>query len=110
MVFLGFFFTFMPQFLLGNAGMPRRYYTYPEQYQWLNVLSTGGASILALGLALTVVYLAVALVRGPRAERNPWGSRCYEWRAPTPPPKHNFLEQPAFERGPYDYHLPEEPT
>jgi cytochrome c oxidase subunit 1 len=110
MVFLGFFFTFMPQFLLGNAGMPRRYYTYPEQYQWLNVLSTGGASILALGLVLTVVYLAIALVRGPRAERNPWGSRGYEWLAPTPPPVHNFIEQPAFERGPYDYHLPERPS
>ncbi|HWN70401.1 MAG TPA: cbb3-type cytochrome c oxidase subunit I [Haliangium sp.] len=109
MVFLGFFFTFMPQFLLGNAGMPRRYYTYPEQYQWLNVLSTGGASILALGLALTVVYLALALWRGPRAEQSPWGSRCYEWLSPTPPPKHNFIEQPAFERGPYEYHVPESP-
>jgi cytochrome c oxidase subunit 1 len=109
MVFLGFFFTFTPQFLLGNAGMPRRYYTYPEQYQWLNVLSTGGASILALGLLLTVIYLVLALVRGPRAERNPWGSRSYEWLSPTPPPKHNFVEQPAFERGPYDYHLPENP-
>jgi cytochrome c oxidase subunit 1 len=107
MVFLGFFFTFMPQFLLGNAGMPRRYYTYPEQYQWLNVLSTGGASILALGLLLTVIYLALALWRGPRAERNPWGSRCYEWMSPSPPPKHNFIEQPSFERGPYDYQLPE---
>jgi cytochrome c oxidase subunit 1 len=107
MVFLGFFFTFMPQFLLGNAGMPRRYYTYPEQYQWLNVLSTGGASILGLGLLFTLVYLAVALVRGPVASRNPWGSRSYEWLSPTPPPTHNFIEQPVFERGPYDYHLPE---
>jgi cytochrome c oxidase subunit 1 len=107
MVFLGFFFTFMPQFLLGNAGMPRRYYTYPAQYQWLNVLSTGGASILALGLLLTVIYLALSLWRGPVVERDPWNSRCYEWLSPTPPPKHNFIEQPAFERGPYDYHLPE---
>lgn len=107
MVFLGFFFTFMPQFLLGNAGMPRRYYSYPEQYQWLNVLSTGGASILAIGLLITAVYLGVALFRGPRAPRNPWDSRSYEWLSASPPPKHNFVEQPSFERGPYDYHLPE---
>lgn len=107
MVFLGFFFTFMPQFLLGNAGMPRRYYSYPEHYQWLNVLSTGGASILTLGLTLTLGYLIVALVRGPRAGRNPWESRGYEWLSPTRPPKHNFVTQPSFERGPYDYHLPE---
>ena len=108
MVFTGFFFTFMPQFLLGNAGMPRRYYSYPAQYQWLHVLSTGGASILAGGLLIAFIYLVVALARGSRAPRNPWSSRSYEWLAPTPPPKHNFLEPPEFLRGPYDYHLPEQ--
>jgi cytochrome c oxidase subunit I len=105
-VFTGFFFTFMPQFLLGNAGMPRRYYSYPERFQWLNVLSTGGASILAGGLMLTALYLAVALFRGPRAPHNPWDSRSFEWLTGTPPSKHNFAEQPAFERGPYDYDQP----
>src|SRR5678815_1684786 len=44
MVFMGFVLTFLPQFLLGNAGMPRRYYSYPPQYQWLTVLPTGGAA------------------------------------------------------------------
>jgi cytochrome c oxidase subunit 1 len=107
-VFTGFFFTFMPQFLLGNAGMPRRYYSYPQQFQWLHVLSTAGASILTAGLILTVVYLGVALVRGPRAPNNPWGGRSYEWLTPSPPPKHNFIVQPKMERGPYDFHLPED--
>jgi cytochrome c oxidase subunit 1 len=106
-VFTGFFFTFMPQFLLGNAGMPRRYYSYPPQYQWLNVLSTAGASVLSMGLLLTLGYLAVALFRGPRAERNPWNSRSFEWLAESPPPVHNFAEQPVLARGPYDFHLPE---
>src|SRR5690606_19849976 len=54
LVVFGFIFTFTPQFLLGNAGMPRRYFSYPEQYQWLNVLSTAGASLLGFGLILTV--------------------------------------------------------
>jgi cytochrome c oxidase subunit I len=103
MVVLGFFFTFMPQFLLGNAGMPRRYYTYPERYQWMNVLSTAGASILAIGLLLTVAYLTVALFKGPRAGDNPWRSRSPEWRIPSPPPKHNFTGPPSLEGGPYDY-------
>jgi len=103
LVVLGFFFTFMPQFLLGNAGMPRRYYSYPEAYQWLNVLSTGGASVLACGLLLTLSYLCVACVRGAPAGDNPWGSRCFEWRVASPPPKHNFTELPDFERGAYAY-------
>ncbi len=107
-VFTGFFFTFTPQFLLGNAGMPRRYYSYPEQHQWLNVLSTGGASILAGGMVLTLAYLAVAVFAGARAEGNVWRSRSYEWLSPSPPPPHNWPSRPAFENGPYDYHLPAE--
>ena len=103
MVGLGFVFTFMPQFLLGNAGMPRRYYSYPDRYQWLNVMSTAGASILALGLVLTVAYLAVACVRGRRVGANPWGSMSPEWRVPSPPPKHNYLAPPDPRIGPYDY-------
>src|SRR5207253_6010226 len=103
MVSLGFFFTFMPQFLLGNAGMPRRYYSYPPEYQWLNVLSTAGASVLGLGLLVTVVYLVSAAFRGRPAPENPWGSRSYEWLVPSPPPTHNFVAPPRWKRGPYDY-------
>jgi cytochrome c oxidase subunit I len=103
LVILGFVFTFTPQFLLGNAGMPRRYFSYPAEFQWLNVLSTAGASILGLGLLLTLGYLLYALFWGERAGRNPWRSRCHEWSAPSPPPAHNFESPPAFRRGPYDY-------
>ncbi|XXX71939.1 cbb3-type cytochrome c oxidase subunit I [Sorangium sp. So ce134] len=107
-VFLGFILTFLPQFLLGNAGMPRRYYSYPEQYQWLNVLSTGGAYLLAGALVLALVNLLIALRWGPRAPANPWRSRSYEWETPPLPPAHNFPATPIVERGPYDYHLTEE--
>ena len=104
LVTLGFFFTFMPQFLLGNAGMPRRYWSYPAHYQWMNVLSTAGASVLALGLLITFGYLTAAVLRGRRAGPNPWGSRSYEWRVPSPPPTHNFETLPRWRKGPYDYH------
>jgi cytochrome c oxidase subunit 1 len=103
LVFLGFFGTFFPQFLLGNAGMPRRYYQYPAQYQVLNVVSTVGAFALALGMIITFIYLTEALVRGPRAGNNPWGSRGFEWRTTSPPPTHNFTAEPDFKIGAYDY-------
>ncbi|WP_438013524.1 cbb3-type cytochrome c oxidase subunit I [Sorangium sp. So ce315] len=106
--FLGFILTFLPQFLLGNAGMPRRYYSYPEQYQWLNVLSTGGAYLLAAALVLSLVNLLIALRWGARAPANPWRSRSYEWTTPPIPSKHNFTVTPVVERGPYDYHLTED--
>ncbi|EYF06921.1 cytochrome c oxidase subunit I [Chondromyces apiculatus] len=107
-VFCGFFLTFFPQFLLGNAGMPRRYYAYPERFQWLNALSSGGAFLLGGALLLTLVNLLVALKRGRRADGNPWTSRSFEWMTPTLPPKHNFAVPPRIGRGPYDYHLTEE--
>ncbi len=65
-VFLGFNLTFFPQFLLGYLGMPRRYYTYPEEFQVLNVISTAGASILGVGYLLPLCYLVVAPLRAPR--------------------------------------------
>jgi cytochrome c oxidase subunit I len=107
-VFSGFVLTFFPQFLLGNRGMPRRYYSYPLDFTFLNVLSTGGAYLLAGALFITLVNLLVALRWGERAGNNPWGSRSYEWETPSPPPKHNFHAPPVMDRGPYDYQLSEE--
>src|SRR5205823_1237831 len=57
-LFLGFNLTFFPQFILGYLGMPRRYHSYPPEFQVLNVLSTAGASILALGYLLPMAYLS----------------------------------------------------
>src|SRR5262249_9103531 len=107
-VFIGFTLTFIPQFLLGNAGMPRRYYSYPDQYQWLHVLSTGGAWLLSGALFLTLVNLLVALRWGPRADGNPWKSRSFEWMTPPIPSTHNFARSPRISRGAYDYTLSEE--
>ncbi len=110
LVIFGFIATFLPQFLLGNAGMPRRYYSYPERFQALNVASTAGASLLAIGFAIVLVYLAVSLRYGRFAGRNPWGSRGFEWDTLTPPPPHNYEEQPVFTHGPHLYQdLPETP-
>jgi cytochrome c oxidase subunit I len=107
-VFFGFLLTFIPQFLLGNAGMPRRYYSYPPQYQWLNVLSTGGAFLLGGGVVLTLLNLIVALRYGEKAGPNPWRSRSFEWMTGERPITHNFERPPVISRGPYDYELSEE--
>jgi cytochrome c oxidase subunit 1 len=103
LIVLGFNATFIPQFLLGNAGMPRRYYEYPERFQALNVASTAGASLLAFGFIIIAIYLGYALLYGPVAGPNPWGSRGYEWMTPSPPPTENFDVTPTYEFPPHDY-------
>ncbi len=103
-VFLGFNLTFFPQFLLGYLGMPRRYATYAEEFQVLNVMSTLGASILGVGYVLPIIYLAWAWKRGPISPQNPWGAKGLEWeQSPTPPPTFNFTTQPVVREPAYNY-------
>ena len=109
-IFLGFNLTFFPQFILGYLGMPRRYHTYPEEFQALNVLSTAGASILGVGYVLPLIYLLWSLKWGPPAGANPWNVTGLEWQTPSPPPTQNFYETPIVTQEAYAYPEPEEET
>jgi cytochrome c oxidase subunit 1 len=102
LIFVGFNLTFFPQFLLGYMGMPRRYASYPEEFQVLNVMSSAGASILGLGYLLPALYFGWSLWFGKKAERNPWGAVGLEWQAPSPPPVHNWDREPVVTEV-YDY-------
>ena len=103
LTFVGFNLTFFPQFILGYLGMPRRYYTYPPEWQSWNVLSSAGASILAFAYILPLGYLSWSLLRGERAGPNPWRATGLEWQTSSPPPKHNFEHTPVVTAGPYLY-------
>jgi cytochrome c oxidase subunit 1 len=112
-IFIGFNLTFFPQFILGYLGMPRRYWQYPAEYQVYNVLSTAGASILAIGYLLPMVYMLWSLRYGKLAPDNPWQATGLEWRTASPPPTFNFDETPEVTWEAYDYEnmpLPEEVT
>src|SRR5512142_651093 len=94
-IFLGFNLTFFPQFILGYLGMPRRYHAYPDEFQVLHVLSTAGASVLAVGYVLPMIYFVWSLRYGQVAGANPWGASGLEWQVPSPPPAHNFEQTPV---------------
>jgi cytochrome c oxidase subunit 1 len=103
LIFVGFNMTFLPQFVLGYLGMPRRYHVYPEEFQVLNVLSTAGALVLGVGYLFPSLYLAHSLFRGQPAGDNPWGARGLEWTTPSPPPAHNFVRTPEVDEEAYAY-------
>ena len=103
LVFVGFNLTFFPQFILGYMGMPRRYWQYPPEFQVLNVLSTAGSTILAVGYVLPMLYFLWSMRYGKIAEDNPWGAAGLEWKTTSPPPTFNFEEAPEVTWEAYNY-------
>ena len=102
LTFVGFNLTFLPQFVLGTRGMPRRYYDYLPEFQRLHQLSTVGAYVLAVAFLLTAVCLIHSLVAGKKAPANPWGGSTLEWQCASPPPHDNFAQTPTVDV-PYHY-------
>jgi cytochrome c oxidase subunit 1 len=107
-MFVGFNATFLPMYTLGLRGMPRRVATYQPGLGWTtpNLVATIGAAVLAVGVVLFVVDIAVSLARRVPAGGDPWGGYSLEWATSSPPPEHNFerLPQIRSERPAYDVH------
>jgi heme/copper-type cytochrome/quinol oxidase subunit 3 len=89
---IGFNLTFIIQYFLGLAGMPRRIYTYAALpgWGWMNLVSTIGAFLMAAAALVFAWNLAASLLRGKPAGDNPWNAWTLEWAAPSPPPHENF--------------------
>lgn len=81
LMFVGFNVTFFPMHFTGLLGMPRRVYTYPENFgwDWLNLTSSAGSVMLAAGIAL-FLFQAISQIRlAGRVDVNPWGAGTLEW-------------------------------
>lgn len=102
LIFIGFNGTFLPQFALGMEGMPRRYFTYPAEFQPLHYLSTCFAFINGLGYSL-VINFAYAMKWGKKATGNYWDSLSLEWQTPSPPAHDNFEKIPVVTDWSYGY-------
>ena len=107
-IFIGFNFTFFPQFILGYLGMPRRYYAYVPEFQVLHVLSSGGAFVLGVGFILPLFYLTWSLKYGQVSPNNPWKAFGLEWQTSSPPPTENFTFNPVITTEAYEFEHVEE--
>ncbi|HBR06263.1 MAG TPA: cytochrome c oxidase subunit I [Desulfovibrio sp.] len=101
--FVGMNVLYMPMFVMGLQGMPRRYYDYLPQFARLQFVSTVGSWILVAGLTLMFGNLIAGIRNGRRVGANPWGAATLEWTLASPPPHHDFPQTPVVERGPYDF-------
>ncbi|HEY4667010.1 MAG TPA: cbb3-type cytochrome c oxidase subunit I [Anaerolineales bacterium] len=111
LTFVSFNLVFLPMFILGAYGMPRRI-ADPYQYdmfaplQGLNQFMTISLYVLALTQVFFFVNVFYSLVRGKAAPSNPWQANTLEWTVSSPPPHENFHKVPTVYRGPYEYSSP----
>jgi cytochrome c oxidase subunit 1 len=68
-----------------------------------NVMSSLGASILAVGYLLPACYLGWSLIKGKAAGANPWNVKSVEWEIASPPITENFRKVPILDQEPYNY-------
>ncbi|MDB6009703.1 MAG: ctaD [Gammaproteobacteria bacterium] len=95
--FIGFNLAFLPMHITGLLGMPRRVYTYADGMGWdtLNLITSVGSFVLAVGIVLFLVNVAKSLKSGAPAGANPWDAPTLEWSIPSPPPPYNFAVIPT---------------
>jgi heme/copper-type cytochrome/quinol oxidase subunit 1 len=95
--FIGFNVAFLPMHLTGLWGMPRRVYTYPVDMGLgpINMVSTIGSFLLAIGFLLFFINVIRSRTRGAPAGDNPWDAYTLEWSTSSPPPPYNFAVIPT---------------
>jgi cytochrome c oxidase subunit 1 len=107
LMFVSFNSTFLPLFVLGMKGMPRRVSTYAPDLHGLNVWVSISAFVLGFSMLLFLANTVYSLIFARhKAEQNPWRSKSLEWQVPTPVPVNNFEQIPIFDSDPYDYGTP----
>lgn len=100
---VGFMFHYVPMFILGMQGMPRRYYDYLPQFAQGNALAAAGGLLLFVGIILMLINLVLSFRKREISSINPWGGVTLEWTVPSPPPLHNFVAEPNVKEYPYDF-------
>jgi cytochrome o ubiquinol oxidase subunit 1 len=97
--FVGFYFAFMPLYVLGLMGVTRRMSRFddPSLQIWF-IIAAFGASLIAIGIASTFIQFFVSF-RKREALRDhtgdPWDGRTLEWSTASPPPAYNFAFTPV---------------
>ncbi|HXH27339.1 MAG TPA: cbb3-type cytochrome c oxidase subunit I, partial [Candidatus Acidoferrum sp.] len=94
----GFFMAFVPLYILGFMGAPRRidHYTNPS-WQPLFIVALCGFLVLCAGALVQLAQIAISIWQR-RANRDttgdPWDGRSLEWSTRSPVPFYNFATLP----------------
>jgi cytochrome o ubiquinol oxidase subunit 1 len=94
----GFYFAFMPLYVLGLMGVTRRmnHFDDPSLQIWF-IIAAFGAVLIAIGILSFLIQLVVSFMRREQLRDltgDPWGGRTLEWSTSSPPPDYNFAFTP----------------
>ncbi len=96
---IGFWFAFMPLYVLGLMGVTRRMRVFDDPSLQIWFLIAGfGAFLIACGIAAMFVQFGVSILRREQLKDetgDPWGGRTLEWSTSSPPPAYNFAFTPV---------------
>ena len=100
---IGFYFAFMPLYVLGLMGVTRRVSHFEDMSLqiWFQIAAFG-AVLIALGIASFLVQLVVSFRRREALRDttgDPWEGRTLEWATSSPPPAYNFAFTPVVHDG-----------
>ena len=95
---VGFYFAFMPLYVLGLMGVTRRmrYFDDPNLQIWF-VIAAFGAALIAAGIGAFLMQIFVSIRNREKLadhSGDPWGGRTLEWATSSPPPEYNFAFTP----------------
>ena len=97
--FIGFYFAFMPLYILGLMGVTRRISQFEDNsLQIWFVIAAFGAFLIALGIASFVIQLIVSFLKRDQLRDvtgDPYHGRTLEWSTSSPPPAYNFAFTPV---------------
>ncbi|HVW92497.1 MAG TPA: cytochrome o ubiquinol oxidase subunit I [Devosia sp.] len=96
---IGFYFAFMPLYVLGFMGVTRRTRVFddPSLQIWF-IIAAFGAAIIAVGILAFIVQVGVSILNREKLRDttgDPWNGRTLEWSTSSPPPAYNFAFTPV---------------
>jgi cytochrome o ubiquinol oxidase subunit I len=96
---IGFWFAFIPPYILGFMGVTRRMSHFDDpSIHWLFQVSLFGTLMIAAGIACLVMQIAVSIINRKKlvdVTGDPWNGRTLEWSTSSPPPAYNFAFTPV---------------
>ncbi|OHV24212.1 cytochrome o ubiquinol oxidase subunit I [Rhizobium sp. RMa-01] len=96
---IGFWFAFMPLYVLGLMGVTRRMSQFedPSLQIWF-IIAAFGVGLIALGIAAFLIQIVVSFMKREELRDDsgdPWDGRTLEWSTASPPPDYNFAFTPV---------------